>query len=604
MDNVAPLRTKRIKSVPVKETLSWLDNTIREERAIMRRKERIWKRLRDQDSWEDFASQRKYFGQTICKKVRMYHQETFRNCQSNYKDVYKHANRLLFMKEDTPLPTGDNVEIAREFNTFFTNKIDKIMEYLDTLPTSVDDHLYLEKNCSTNAQFHCFDTISFHRTKELISCLSTKTCELDPMPTHFLKANIHEIMPIICHVVNKSLSEGVFPDDLKLALLRPLLKKAGLDVSQNKNYRPVSNLPYLGKIIEKEACNQIVLHASKTGNTEKYQSAYARNRSTETALLDVMTNVYKEVDKGRVVCLVLLDLSAAFDTVIPELLLNRLHYRFGVGGTVLEWLQSYLTNRKQKVIINGAFSPEAPIKYGVPQGSILGPFLFTLFITPLGDICRKYHIKFHGYADDQQLYCSFDPKNTQDSSVAISRLEDCISSVRSWMRVNRLKLNDDKTEVIMLGTRSNLSKVENVTVKIGDDVIRPTKRVRNLGFHLSSNLSVREHISKVCSTAYLMLKKLNRVKHFIDIDTRSILSQALVMSKVDYCNSLFIGAPQKELQRLQSIQNMCARFVSGLKKYDHISPTLRSFHWLKIQYRVQYKILLMVFKCLTGMAPE
>ena len=245
-----------------------------------------------------------------------------------------------------------------------------------------------------------------------------------------------------------------------------------------------------------------------------------------------------------------------------------------------------------------------PIKYGVPQGSILGPFLFTLFITPLGDICRKYHIKFHGYADDQQLYCSFDPKNRQDSSVAISRLEDCISSVRSWMRVNRLKLNDDKTEVIMLGTRSNLSKVENVTVKIGDDVIRPTKRVRNLGFHLSSNLSVREHISKVCSTAYLMLKKLNRVKHFIDIDTRSILSQALVMSKVDYCNSLFIGAPQKELQRLQSIQNMCARFVSGLKKYDHISPTLRSFHWLKIQYRVQYKILVMVFKCLTGMAPE
>ena len=254
-----------------------------------------------------------------------------------------------------------------------------------TLPTSADDHLYLEKNCSTNAQFHCFnfDTISFHRTKELISCLSTKTCELDPMPTHFLKANIHEIIPIICHVVNKSLSEGVFLDDLKLALLHPLLKKAGLDVSQNKKYRPVSNLPYLGKIIEKEACNQIMLHASNTGNTEKYQSAYARNRSTETAILDVMTNVYKEVDKGRVVCLVLLDLSAAFDMVIPELLLNRLHYRFGLGGTVLEWLQSYLTNRKQKVIINGVFFTRSTYQvWGTPRLN-LGPLLVHPVYHPL-----------------------------------------------------------------------------------------------------------------------------------------------------------------------------------------------------------------------------
>jgi hypothetical protein len=234
----------------------------------------------------------------------------------------------------------------------------------------------------------------------------------------------------------------------------------------------------------------------------------------------------------------------------------------------------------------------------------LGPFLFTLFITPLGDICRQFNIKFHGYADDQQLYCFFDPKDKQDISSSLSRLEECISSIRAWMRVNCLKLNDEKTEVILLDTKSNLCRVEDVTVKIGSDTIHPTKCVRNLGFHMSSTLGVTEHINKVCLSSYLMIKKLSRVQYFIDTDTRKILSQALVMSKVDYCNSLLVGAPKKELYRLQSVENMCARFVSGIKKYEHISPTLQTLHWLKISYRVEYKILTYVFKCIAGTAPK
>ena len=171
-------------------------------------------------------------------------------------------------------------------------------------------------------------------TKNVIKRLATKSCELDPLPTHFLKDNINTVAPTICHIINSSLQEGKFPDDLKEAVVRPLLKKPGLAISEHSNYRPVSNLAFLGKVIEKAASDQIVNYSRTTGNIEKYQSAYTEYHSTETALLDVMNNVHSEVDSGRVVLLVLLDLSAAFDTVKHDLLLERLLYCFGIGETV------------------------------------------------------------------------------------------------------------------------------------------------------------------------------------------------------------------------------------------------------------------------------
>lgn len=280
-------------------------------------------------------------------------------------------------------------------------------------------------------------------------------------------------------------------------------------------------------------------------------------------------------------------------------------YRFGICGPALQWFQSYLSDRKQQVVVSDHFSSEVLLQYGVPQGSILGPILFTLFISPLGDICRKYDIKFHSYADDQQLYCSVDPKSPVSVAEAVDNLQNCITEIRSWMRVNRLKLNDSKTEFIILGNKSGINRIKDwTTIKIGDDVIKPVDNVRNLGFQLNCNLQVKDHVSKTCSTSYLMLKKLNTVKYWIDKNTKRILAQALVISKLDYCNSLLLGSPKRDLQRLQYIQNMCARFVSGVRKYDHITPTLKALHWLKVEYRIDYKILTLLFKCITGCAPK
>ena len=201
-----------------------------------------------------------------------------------------------------------------------------------------------------------------------------------------------EVAPIITQNVNASLTCAEFTSELKTALVHPLLKKPVLDLIF-RNYRPISNLSFLSKLIERMVCNQITQYSGTTGMTKKFQSAYRAFHSTETTLIKVKDDILRAIDNQRVTCLILLDLSAAFDTVSHLLLLNRLRHHFGIQGTVLRWLKSYMTDHSQKIVLDdssnkAAVSDHAILKQGVPQGSVLGPILFTLYTSPLGDICR------------------------------------------------------------------------------------------------------------------------------------------------------------------------------------------------------------------------
>ena len=210
---------------------------------------------------------------------------------------------------------------------------------------------------------------------------------------------------------------------------------------------------------------------------EKFQSAYRAFHSTETALIKVKDDILRAIDNQRITCLILLDLNAAFDTVSHPLLLNRLKHCFGIQGTVLRWFKSYITDCSQKIVLDdsnnnkAAVSDHAILKQGIPQGSVLGSILFTLYTSPLGDICREHDVSFQSYADDQQIYLSFSPTQPGGKDKCLQSLVACISDIHLWMRTNLLKLNDDKTELIVLGTRPQLSKVGEVSIKIGNDTI-------------------------------------------------------------------------------------------------------------------------------------
>ena len=275
------------------------------------------------------------------------------------------------------------------------------------------------------------------------------------------------------------------------------------------------------------------------------------------ALLKVKTDLLEAMDNKKVTCLVLLDLSVAFDMVSRDLLLNWLKYTFGFTDTILKWICNYLTCREQCVVIGSskdAAMPEtATLTLGVPQGSILGPALFTLYTSPLGDLCRKHDILFHGYADDQHNYFAFSPNTPGDKDRCLEKLETCIQDIRIWIRTNLLKLNDEKTEFIMIGTKSQLTKSDyiNSKITIGSDEILNTTSGRDLGFHLDCELKNKTHINKLTSTLYTTIKHISSTHHCLDEERTKILVQALVVSKLNYCNSMPIGSAQYNIDKLQ-----------------------------------------------------
>ncbi|KAK3744261.1 hypothetical protein QZH41_007431 [Actinostola sp. cb2023] len=234
------------------------------------------------------------------------------------------------------------------------------------------------------------------------------------------------------------------PKQFKDAVVTPILKKASLNPEILKNYRPVSNLPFVSKIVEKAVVLQISSHLEKNDLYDIYQSAYKKQHSTETALVRVQNDLLMALDSGSSVILLMLDLSAAFDTIDHSILLHRLSHRFGIKEKVLEWFESYLSDRRQAVVVNAITSSWHYLPFGVPQGSVLGPILFTMYISPIGDLVRRHNISYHMYADDTQLYLSFRSQDQASLDVAKSSMEQCFNAIKKWMHSNFLKLNEDK----------------------------------------------------------------------------------------------------------------------------------------------------------------
>ena len=295
--------------------------------------------------------------------------------------------------------------------------------------SSVADSMYIENDYITTARHNFFLPVTEEDVRRMIMKSPAKACELDPIPTKLLKDNLDILLPTFTSIVCKSLSTDEFSDNLKEALLQPLLKAIQLNHKEFPNYQLVSNLLYISKLIERIVGEQLDFFASLSGNIEPLQSAYHKHHSTETALLKIQMDILDAMDNKLVTCVVLLDLSAAFNTVPHCELINRLKYRFGLGGVVLHWLTNYLMDHTQCVVIDAncndpitGCSGFTLVKQGVLQGSSLGPKLFTMFLSPVGDICKKHNIIFHFNADDSQIYMTFKPALDGDKAECLHNL--------------------------------------------------------------------------------------------------------------------------------------------------------------------------------------
>ena len=270
-----------------------------------------------------------------------------------------------------------------------------------------------------------------------------------------------------------------------------------LDPNCLKNYRPVSNLPFLSKVIEKVVLSQLLQHLNANNLLGVYQSAYRAGHSTETALLKIVNDCLLALDDGKVSVLTLLDLSAAFDTISHDILLQTLA-SFGIQDTALEWFMSYLHNRSQIVAVKGARSEPQHLSVGVPQGSVLGPLLFAVCTQALGSLLHSLGVSYHIYADDTQIYLT---TALSDMSIAKKKLEECLDAVQQWMSAHRLKLNAGKTEFMVFASRDNSKRIPPCVLRIGDSVIKLSDCVKNIGLWMDRSLSGEQHAVQMCRLA-------------------------------------------------------------------------------------------------------
>ena len=495
-------------------------------------------------------------------------------------------------------------QLAQEFSDFFVNKIENIRNGINSHSQQTGN---VEVSLSDDQLVNCLDHLepaTEEEVREIIRKSPNKSCELDPLPTWLLKECLDELLPLITNIVNSSMKSGSVPKDFKSARIRPLLKKSGLDQDLLKNYRPVSNLPFISKVLEKVVDKRLERHLSENKLHEGFQSAYRRFHSTESALLKVQNDILQSLDNNCATVLVLLDLSAAFDTIDHQTLLHRLENLFGIKDKPLKWMSSYLSDRFQTVCVNGQLSTPVHMTYSVPQGSVLGPKNYIMYTKPVGNICRRHGLQHHFYADDSQLYLSFKPTEALCVSETLQRIEGCLADIMSWMHSNMLKLNEDKTEVILFTSKRNAKHLDNVSVKVGNSVIRSTSCVRNLGTLLESNMDMEQQVNSVCRSAYAQLRSIGHIRQYLSSDATKTLVNSLVTSRLDYCNAMLNGIPNTLMNKLQRVQNTAARIITRTSRYSHITPVLKELHWLPLKYRVQYKTLTFTYKALHDQSPE
>ena len=295
-------------------------------------------------------------------------------------------------------------------------------------------------------------------------------------------------------------------------------------------------------------------------------------------------------------------MSAAFDTIDHQILIERLSHTFGIRGSALDWICSYLSDRTQCIAIDDVKSENRKLEFGVPQGSVLGPRKYCMYTRPVGEIAKQHRMLYHTYADDTQAYNILEaPSNWSGTS---NQIISCVEALHKWMNSNMLKMNQDKFELILFHPNTHKIDLQNFNISIDNHLFIPSDHVKNLGVIQDKCLTMEKHVSSVVRSCYHQLRCVGRIREYITTDACRSLIQSTVTSRLDYCNVLLHNLPKNLLNRLQLVQNSCARLITGTRRHEHITPVLIELHWLPVESRIRYKVLLHTFKALKGQAPD
>ena len=477
-----------------------------------------------------------------------------------------------FLDNDTILT--DNLEIANCFNNFFTKVGPSLARSIKT-PANKSYQDYLKQSIPSTFSFN---TVTPINVSSITKKLKPKTSSgHDGLSTVLLKYIADEIISILTNIINQSLCMGIFPNSLKIAKVNPVFKKGNPHTPDN--YRPISLLPSISKVFEKIVYTQVYDYMNENDLLFKSQYGFRKLHSTELAALEITDKIFNNLDNNQLPLAIYLDLSKAFDTIDHSILLSKLHY-YGIQGASLQWFNSYLSGRHQFVEFNGVKSSLTEINTGVPQGSILGPLLFIIYMNDIANITGKF--SFILYADDTSLLeplATFSANINESNPTLSSVINNELNFISEWLCLNKLSLNAKKTKMMIFHFRQkNISHtIPNLT--INNTPIERVHEFNFLGIILDECLTWKSHVQKISSKISVTIGILNRLKRFVPSPILLCIYNALIQPFLIY-GILLWGSNNT---RLFKLQKLAVRAISCSKYNSHTDPLFKSLNLLKMR---------------------
>ena len=554
--------------------------------------------------WESYRNTRNQVTRLVRKSKKDYYTSLIDQNKGNSKSMWKILKGLLpkcssggitALEVNGTLIT-DFKNIANSFNAFFTDIGLKLAATINVVNVNPVD--YVKQCFPKQPNIFKFKDIKEKDVLKLIKNIpGGKATGMDNFQVKVLKIAAPEISRSLAYLFNFSLKTGKFPADWKLARITPIHKK-GPKIDQ-ENYRPVSILPVISKFIERLVHNQLYDHLVQNNLLCMQQSGFRKRHSCQTSLHRLHEQLYEDLFNGKVVGLIALDLRKAFDTVDHKIMLDKLKY-YGVNGTEHDWFKSYLHNRFQICSIYNNMSDSHKITCGVPQGSILGPLMFIIYVNDMPKCFKDCNVNI--YADDTTFYVA-------DTSVdAVSRiLQTELEFVHRWLCCNKLSLHIGKTSSMLICSRQKRIHLDNqeLNLKLNGYEIEQTNSLKYLGIQIDCNLRYDEYVNILVKKINRATGVLRRASRFVNQATRITLYNTLILPHLDYCSTIWGNNISKsDIKRLQRLQNCAMRIILECDRLSCTKTMLDTLKWLSVEQRLLYNTGVLIWKMSNNETPS